>query len=75
MSSTATLGRLCKHLCNFEKLGISTLRRSLLTPSSEIPYKTSAEVIQALSLNVIGQLISMSIIEQPIMNNELFFNI
>ena len=74
MSSTATLGRLCKHLCNFEKLGISTLRRSLLTPSSEIPYKTSAEVIQALSLNVIGQLIiSMSIIEQQIMI--FFFNI
>ena len=36
--------------------GSVTIKRNLLTPSAEVPYKTSAEVIQALSQNVIGMM-------------------
>ena len=58
---SVTLGTVCK---KFGRLSVSShkriaqicfsQKRNLLTPSEEIPYKTSAEVIHALSTNVIG---------------------
>ena len=46
------LGLLSRHLS--ESVG-RRQTRSLLTPTSEIPYKTSTEVIRALTKNVIGR--------------------
>ena len=54
MASRTMLRNLYGTFSGVKKLGSSAPRRSLITPAAEIPYKTSAEVIQALSLNVIG---------------------
>ena len=54
MASKITFRGMQRSLCSVNKLCSLAPRRSLITPSTEIPYKTSAEVIQALSLNVIG---------------------
>ena len=55
MTSSLSLGvgRLCRRLCQVT-MSDCTLARTLLTPASPVPYKTSAEVIQALSQDVIG---------------------
>ena len=58
---TGTLANITKQISRLALLETSQLRisqtcqrRTLLTPSEEIPLKTSAEVIHALSTNVIG---------------------
>ena len=56
MASKIKFRGLHRSFYSVNKLWNSAPRRSLITPSTEIPYKTSAEVIQALSLNVIGNI-------------------